>query len=137
MLAVLVHDLDQGLGEGRPSDERVLQEIFGRRPPARFLAKAGGDKLPEGCAEAVLLLEGGRRLLGDEEQDAHGVEVGMRGATGGHLQAVGDRGQRIEAKEVPIRGIVGANECEIKYDVCLASMMLIALIPCVSSPRSR
>ena len=67
-------------------NERVLQQLLGRWPSPRLLAQAGRHEAAERRAEAVGLLQLGGRLLGDEEEHAHRVQVRVRGVASGNLQ---------------------------------------------------
>lgn len=58
---------------GVACDELVLQELLGRGPESGVLVEAGLHELLEGLA--VLALQCGRAVLGNQEQDAHGMEV--------------------------------------------------------------
>lgn len=82
-LLLTLHELDEGVGFARGANEAVLQQLLSRYALFGGLLETERHELLEGFGEVAL--EGRRRVLRDQEEDAHGVEIVVGGHTLGHL----------------------------------------------------
>lgn len=81
---VSFNQLSQVCGPSSLADPGVFEKLFGARSLFGLLAQTKVDKVFEGLAEVTLELR--RRILWNEEENFHRMDVGIRGLSIGELE---------------------------------------------------